>query len=276
MARPAPVAGKLWTPTPRRPPQPGASDGGPTPGAAGVVVRNADGTIGELPPAVQAALARYTPALPLYGGGNTRFQPVYVGDVADAATRQRLVERVASTWGGLDVLINNAGVGAVGPFAEATEQRLRQVMEVNFFAPAELTRVLLPWLRRGDRPLVVNVGSILSRVAMPKKSEYCASKFALRGWNHALQAELRPEGIQVLLVGPNTTRSEFFDRLLDQHGPVAKNPWSTPPETVARRLLRAARRRNSQELMLTFSGRALILLDFCCPALLRHLLARWG
>jgi short-subunit dehydrogenase len=199
-----------------------------------------------------------------------------VGDVADAATRQRLVERVASTWGGLDVLINNAGVGAVGPFAEATEQRLRQVMEVNFFAPAELTRAMLPWLRRGDRPLVVNVGSILSRVAMPKKSEYCASKFALRGWNHALQAELRPEGIQVLLVGPNTTRSEFFDRLLDQHGPVAKNPWSTPPETVARRLLRAARRRNSQELMLTFSGRALILLDFCCPALLRHLLARWG
>ena len=62
-------------------------------------------------------------------------------------------------------------------------QRLRQIMEVNFFAPAELTRHALPLLRCGERPIVVNIGSILGHCAVPGKSEYCASKFALHGWS---------------------------------------------------------------------------------------------
>jgi short-subunit dehydrogenase len=195
------------------------------------------------------------------------------GDITEPRTRARLAQWVEQRWDGLDVLINNAGRGAVGPFAEAGEERLRQIMEVNFFAPAELIRATLPLLRKGNRPLIVNVGSVLGHVAMPQKSEYCASKFALRGLSDALRAELCPEGIDLLLVSPNTTRSEFFDVLLEKRGDVAENPWSSSPEQVARLIVRAIRRGRKQ-LILTTAGRSLVGLDRICPTLLRRLQAR--
>ena len=197
------------------------------------------------------------------------------GDIAEASTRGQLLDHVHQRWGGLDILINNAGRGAIGPFAQATPQRLRQIMEVNFFAPAELTRQALPLLRQGQRPLVVNIGSVLGHVAVPGKSEYCASKFALRGLSDALRCELKREGIDLLLVNPNTTRSEFFDRLLERDADVAVNPLSMSPESVARKILVAVQRGRA-ELQLTLSGKAMIWLDRLCPWLWRRCLTRWG
>ncbi len=133
------------------------------------------------------------------------------GDITDAAVRERLLRAAQDTLGGLDILVNNAGVGAIGPFSRAPADRLRRVMEVNFFAPAELIRTALPLLRAGRRPLIVNIGSVLGHVAVPHKSEYCASKFALHGLSDALRAELSREGIDLLLVSPSTTESEFAD-----------------------------------------------------------------
>ncbi len=198
-----------------------------------------------------------------------------VGDLTESAIREELVQRVEQLWGGLDVLINNAGIGAVGPFAEAGPERLRRIMEVNFFAPAELTRLAIPWLRRGNRPAVVNVASVLAYCAVPGKSEYCASKFALHGWNDAIFAELRREGIDVLMISPNTTRSEFFDHLLEQTSDVAVNPLSMSPDRVAARILRVLRRGRTERI-LTLSGHALVWLDRFFPRLLRRFLARWG
>ena len=164
------------------------------------------------------------------------------GDIAHEATRDELLDQVSRLWGALDVLINNAGVGAVGPFAAADPQRLRQIMEVNFFAPAELTRHALPLLRCGERPIVVNIGSILGHCAVPGKSEYCASKFALHGWNDALGCELLREGIDVLLVSPSTTRSEFFDHLLERQGEHTVRRLRMSPDRVACKTLTAIRR----------------------------------
>jgi short-subunit dehydrogenase len=112
-------------------------------------------------------------------------------------------------------LVNNAGIGAIGPFAEASPERLRKIMEVNFFAPAELIRSALPLLEAGKRPLIVNVSSVLGHRGIPKKSEYCASKFALHGFSDALRCELAPRGIDVLLVSPSTTATEFFDNVIE-------------------------------------------------------------
>jgi short-subunit dehydrogenase len=197
------------------------------------------------------------------------------GDITQESTRDQLVDQVRQYWRGLDVLINNAGVGAIGPFSQADPQRLRQIMEVNFFAPAELTRQALPLLRQGRSPILVNIGSVLGYVAVPGKSEYCASKFALHGLSDALHCELKREGIDVLLVSPNTTRSEFFDQLIKRDGRVAANPLSSAPEAVARRIV-AALRRGHAELTLTLSARALIWLDRLCPWLSRRVLTRWG
>ena len=88
-------------------------------------------------------------------------------------------------------------------------------MEIDFFAPVELTRLCLPVLERGKRPAVLNVGSVLSHRAVPNKSEYCAAKFAMRGWTESLRVELQSKKIDVLMLSPSTTRSEFFDSLVD-------------------------------------------------------------
>src|SRR5215471_1040210 len=83
-----------------------------------------------------------------------------VADITKPEDRQRLVEIAAQQLGGLDILINNAGVGATGHFVEATPERLRQIMEVNFFGLTEMTRLCLPLLRSGNRPAIVNISSI--------------------------------------------------------------------------------------------------------------------
>lgn len=165
------------------------------------------------------------------------------GDVTDDSVRQAALLRAQEIYGGLDVLINNAGVGALGLFESADEERLRRVMEVNFFAPAAMTRAALPLLRHGNQPLVVNIGSILGYRAIPRMSEYCASKFALTGLSEALTAEFSRLGIRVLLVSPGRTESEFQQNLLTTRG---ESHWpglpTTPTDAVARQIVRAMER----------------------------------
>ena len=176
---------------------------------------------------------------------------------------------------GLDLLVNNAGVGAIGYFADASPQRLRQIMEVNFFAPVELTRAALPLLLAGRRPMIVNVSSVLGHRAVPKKSEYCASKFALHGFSDALRAELLREKIDVLLVSPSTTASEFFDHVIgDKRKPRGRFGAMTPAK-VARRIVWAMRA-GRHEIILPFGGRLLVWLDRLCPPLADRLVAWFG
>ena len=136
------------------------------------------------------------------------------GDIVHPEVRQRALSTAHRELGGLDLLINNAGVNAHGRFATASPDRLRPIMEVNFFAPVEFIRAALPLLRAGRQPMIVNVGSILGERGSPHKSEYSASKFALHGFSEAIRAELASDGIAVLVavVGPADT--EHFDHLL--------------------------------------------------------------
>src|SRR5262245_60296388 len=97
-----------------------------------------------------------------------------VADVTVPADRQRLIDRAVERLGGLDVLINNAGVGSFGHFADSSEEVLRRVMEVNFFAPVELIRLALPVLAKGTEPAIVNVASKCGRRGLPAWSEYSA------------------------------------------------------------------------------------------------------
>ena len=199
------------------------------------------------------------------------------GDITKSALRARLVQEAEQRWGGLDLLINNAGAGALGPFADADEARLRWVMEVNFFAPAELTREALPLLRKGARPMVVNFGSVLGHRAVPQKSEYSAAKFALHGLSDALRTEFHALGIDVLLVSPSTTRTEFFDSAQGENASEARRAAASgvSPQTVARQTIRAIRR-GRREIILTFGGKMLVWLDRLCPWLMDRVLMRWA
>jgi short-subunit dehydrogenase len=166
-----------------------------------------------------------------------------VGDVTQAADRAAALQCARDCLGGLDILVNNAGAGAVGRFETAPPERLRQVMEVNCFAAADFTREALPLLRQGRRPIVVNIASILSYRAVPRYTEYVASKFALRGWSNAVRPELTGLGIDLLLVNPGPTRTEFWDHLIARDAePAFVSRWSATAESVARRTIRACRR----------------------------------
>ena len=154
------------------------------------------------------------------------------GDVTDPAARQRALDAARDELGGLDILINNAGVAAHGRFADADPGRLRPIMEVNFFAPVEFIREALPLLRDGRQPIVVNIGSILGHRGCPHKSEYSASKFALHGFSEAVRPELARLGIDVLVVAPGPTESEHFDTLLEDKGEL---PWGESAADAGRR-----------------------------------------
>lgn len=198
------------------------------------------------------------------------------GDISVPAIRQLILERVVDEFGGLDILINNAGVGAIGPFQGADQQRLRRVMEVNFFSLVEMTRSALPLLERGERPAIVNVSSVLGHRAVPGKSEYCASKFAVHGFSDALRAELVGQGIDVLLVSPSTTVSEFFDQAIDRNAALpGSRGRAMSSQAVAGKLVRALRR-GRHEIILSPGGTFLVWLDRLCPPLADRLVARFG
>lgn len=204
----------------------------------------------------------------------SRLHPV-AGDVTDPAVRQQVVGTAHSIRdGAVDLLVNNAGIGAIGPFAEASEERMRQIMEVNFFAPVELTRILLPALSRGRAPVICNISSVLGHRAVPDKSEYCASKFAMQGWSESLRAELASQGIQVTVVSPSTTRSDFFDSLIDTAPEQkSKSIGSWPPERVAAAALRAIEKRES-EVVCSLPGKALVWLNRISPTMMNRMLRK--
>ncbi len=168
---------------------------------------------------------------------------VVVGDVTQPATREAAVQSAKENLGGLDLLINNAGVGALGPFRDADAERLQKIFAVNFFAMAELTRLALPVLAAGNQPMIVNIGSILGHLSLPNMSEYCASKFAIRGFTNSLRAELVPQGIDVLLVSPATTETEIWETMLERKAePVWKAAKGATPDFVARKTVAAIRK----------------------------------
>ncbi len=197
------------------------------------------------------------------------------GDITDPQVRAAAIARCQERFGGLDLLVNNAGIGALGRFVDADAGRLTKIMEVNFFAAVELTRVALPALRAGHTPIVVNVASILAQRAIPHVSEYCASKFALRGFSESLRAELAPLGIDVLVVNPGTTQTEFFDHVIER----GKYPWRQPkgvsPDVVATKTLRAIRR-GSHEVIVGAQGRMLVWANRLVPGIVDRIMARYG
>src|SRR5207244_6871507 len=129
---------------------------------------------------------------------------------------QKMVQAARECFGGLDILVNNAGIGATGHFADVSPERLRKIMEVNFFGLTETTRVFLPMLKQGNRPAIVNISSIAGKRGIPARSEYSASKFAVQGFSEALRAELAKDGVDVLVVCPGLTQTNFSHNMIEQ------------------------------------------------------------
>jgi NAD(P)-dependent dehydrogenase (short-subunit alcohol dehydrogenase family) len=131
-------------------------------------------------------------------------------DVTDAAQREAAVAAALDRFGRIDVLVNNAGRTQVGAVEETADDELRYLFDLHFFAPAALTRLVLPTMRAQGSGAVVQMSSVGGQVTAPGFGAYCATKFALEGLSETLQAEVEPFGIRVLIVEPGAFRTGLF------------------------------------------------------------------
>jgi short-subunit dehydrogenase len=195
-------------------------------------------------------------------------------DVTSAEDRRRMLEAALQHFGGLDILVNNAGIGATGHFAEVSPERLRRIMEVNFFALTETTRLFLPVLRAGRAPAVVNISSIAGKRGIPARSEYSASKFAVQGFSEALRAELAKDGIDVLVVCPGLTQTNFSQNMIEQKARMPMDHLrGMTAERVAEATLRAIKR-GRNEVCLTLQGKLIALVSRFLPRVADRIAAR--
>lgn len=205
-------------------------------------------------------------------------------DVNDGLGLGQLAERMQTEIGGLDVLINNAGYGAMGPLLDGGVAAMRRQFETNVFAIVGVTRALFPLLRR-NKGLVVNIGSVSGVLVTPFAGAYCASKAAVHALSDALRLELAPFAIAVMEVQPGAIASSFganasqeVEQLIDEASPWwplregiraranASQDNPTPASHFARNLLAAVQRAKRPRLLRLGNGsRALPLLAALLP-----------
>lgn len=134
-------------------------------------------------------------------------------DVTDATARRAIVSEANRILGGIDVLINNAGFAYRAVAEDMELEEVKAQMSVNFWAPIELSRLVLPVMRRKRRGHIIHISSVSGMMAMPTMGAYSASKHALEGASEALWYEVRPWNIRVSLVQPGFIRSDGFKKV---------------------------------------------------------------
>jgi NAD(P)-dependent dehydrogenase (short-subunit alcohol dehydrogenase family) len=135
-------------------------------------------------------------------------------DVADDLSVRAGVAEAVQRLGGLDIVVNNAGVGAQGTVEDNTDDEWRRVFEVNVLGLVRVSRAALPHLRRSAHPAIVNTCSIAATAGLPQRAAYSASKGAVLSLTRAMAADLVGDGIRVACVNPGTVHTPWIGRLL--------------------------------------------------------------
>ena len=197
-------------------------------------------------------------------------------DVNDPEDLNRLIRRLETEAGRLDVLINNAGYGAMGPLLDGGAPALRAQFETNVFSLIELTRLCFTLLRQ-SQGLVVNIGSVSSVLVTPFAGAYCASKAAVHALSEALRVELKPFAVEVLEVQPGAIASQFGQSACAQAQQLIhrQSPWwpyragilaraqasqerPTPASLLAQKVLKACQAKVRPRLLRVGTGSRLL------------------
>lgn len=195
------------------------------------------------------------------------FRPLVVRcDITDRQEVKRLVEKSVRRWGGIDVLVNNAGIGVYGDTEFTTLDDFRAVMEVNFFGAVQCLQEILPFMKRTKRGLIVNITSVAGKHGVPYLGAYGASKAALSVLGQSLRAELSDSGVSVMNVYPSYTQTDFFRNEKKVGGARRPNGPYASPQKVARAVVRAVKSRK-RNLVLSLEGKVLILTQGLFPGL---------
>ncbi|GJP78677.1 hypothetical protein CLOP_g8948, partial [Closterium sp. NIES-67] len=179
-------------------------------------------------------------------------------DVTSTASIQEAVSTIISKAGKIDILVNNAGAGCFGPMAEMPLDAFRGNMETNVVGLLAVTQVVVPHMVEQGTGKIVNIGSVSAWITTPFAGTYCAAKAAVHNISHALRMELKPFGIQVMLVAPGAIRSNFggnssssvshlqlkifsrFQKQIEARAGASQTPQSTPGDVFARALVEKA------------------------------------
>ena len=142
-------------------------------------------------------------------------------------------------FGRIDVLINNAGFGMSGAFEEVSDEELRTLMETNFFGVTNVTRAVLPTMRKQGGGMILTVSSQAGAMGFLGSSAYCSSKYAVVGLSEALSMELAPFGIQVASILPGSFRTDFRDSSSMKHAKISLAAYEGSAVHAARDFLEA-------------------------------------
>jgi short-subunit dehydrogenase len=191
-------------------------------------------------------------------------------DVSREQDCQHFIQSTIDTFGGIDILINNAGVSMRALFQNTDAQVIRRVMDVNFFGAVYCTQFALPSLleRKG---MIVGISSIAGYRGLPGRSGYSASKFALQGWLESLRTELMGSGVHVMWVCPGFTASNIRNAALNSQGEAqGESPLDEgklmSADACAIHILRAIEKKK-RTLVLTMTGKRAIFLNRFFPSL---------
>lgn len=158
--------------------------------------------------------------------------PLLALDVRNAASIQHTIAEVIRISGRIDVVINNAGVGIVGPIEEIPTDEIRNHFETNLFGPIEVIKAVLPQMRDRKSGLIINITSIAGYMGLPYRGVYSASKGALELLTEAVRIETKPFGIEITNVAPG----EFSTNIAAGRYHVPNSPGSAYRETYERTL----------------------------------------
>ncbi|MCB0716287.1 MAG: SDR family oxidoreductase [Chitinophagaceae bacterium] len=193
-----------------------------------------------------------------------------VADVSRENDCRRFMETTIKVFGGIDILINNAGISMRALFKETDIEVIRNVMEINFFGMVYCTKYALPSIieRKGT---IVGVSSIAGYRGLPGRSGYSASKFAMKGWLESIKTELVDDGVHVMWVCPGFTTSNIRNAALMQDGSTAgESPMEEgkmmSAETCAGHILTSIRKKK-RSLILTSIGKRTVFLQKVFPRL---------
>lgn len=133
-------------------------------------------------------------------------------DVDDDDSVRRAIGKIIEEKGGVDVLVNNAGLGTIGPVEELPFSEFRQCMETNYFGPLRCIQAVVASMREAKSGLIVNVSSIAGKLSMAAQAPYSASKFALEALSESLASELKPFNVRVVIVEPGVIATPIFGK----------------------------------------------------------------
>ncbi|MBA2271559.1 MAG: SDR family oxidoreductase [Chthoniobacterales bacterium] len=200
-------------------------------------------------------------------------------DLLDRAQTEAAVRNVIAHFGGIDVLINNAGIIEVGPLEHMERADFERAMQLHLWAPFTLMEAVIPHMRQRGGGRIVNIASIGGKIAVPHLAAYCASKFALVGLSDSMRAELSRDGIYVTTVAPGMMRTGSHVNAKFKGNHAAEFAWfatsnsmpliSIKAERAAAQILEACRR-GRPELTLTLAARAAIIGNALFPSITGH------